>query len=106
MQVTIWHHVDQAQPTRSGEYFAVGRHDILGTRVVDYYWWNNRRRCWAESKELSKVSGHYCAVLYWTENDPATWPDQPTEHNDALADAADQLQQALDRYEMIQSLTN
>jgi hypothetical protein len=117
MKTSIWYHTADRNPDRSGYYMAFRTTTLADdTCGVDYFYWNstggmNGRGEWRTD---NTCHSHWANVYYWTESDPEVWVDQdgpvrnrksPQQDNAAVAQAWADVEQAVERYRMIQALT-
>lgn len=111
MRTSVWYHVMDRQPDKSGYYMAFRTVTLADdTCGVDYFWWNRESGEWRTD---STCHSHWANVYYWTESDPEQWvnADGPVRNrktprsNPALAAAWQDMQQAIERYEIVRALT-
>jgi hypothetical protein len=110
MQPSVWYHVDEKLPDKSGTYMTfVGSSlgsDEVGTGT-SYY---NSRFAHHGSRWRASLAPHsaWVNVVYWCNADPHTWYDNEYRLDStpvALVDAWTEVQRAISRYEMIRALT-
>ena len=111
MKTSVWYHVMDCQPDKSGYYMAF-RTMTLGddTCGVDYFYWNREAGEWRTD---GTCHSHWANVYYWTESDPEQWvnADGPVRNrktprsNPALEAAWQDMQKAIERYEIVRALT-
>ena len=117
MKTSIWYHTADRNPDKAGYYMGFRTVTLADdTCGVDYFYWNstggiNGRGEWRTDHTCHS---HWANVYYWTESDPEVWVDQDgpvrnrktnTQPNPALAQAWADVQQALERYEILKALT-
>ncbi len=113
MKTSIWYHVDEKLPTKSGTYVTfvgptmASDDSCVGTSYFhtagrsDSITWNSR---WQESRAPHSA---WANVVYWCDADPAEWYENTyvIKHTPALDDAWAAVQDAVGKYEMLKALT-
>lgn len=108
MKAGIWYDMEEKCPPRAGYYLA-----FKGLSIGDdesdtgYYYWDAKRAEWRDgSLSISRPAN----VIYWTETDPEGWYEKysmrpMSEITEAEKDAWAEVEQALERYEIVRALT-
>ena len=112
MKTSIWHHTADKQPDKSGYYVAYKSYSMGDDSTnVGYYYYSAGANSWRDS---SIHSAHYANVYYWSDADPEAWvnADPPvTKRKKALDDkpavktAWENVQRAIEQYEIIKGLS-
>lgn len=115
MKTSIWYHTADQQPKMSGYYLAYRGWGIGGSSNYDsdygYLYYDQKTKNWREYE--SDNYGEAAFVYYWTDATPDKWvkSDPPIiyrtkpKDNPALQSAWDNIQTAIEQYEMIRILT-
>jgi hypothetical protein len=104
------------QPDKSGYYMAFRTVTLADdTCGVDYFYWNQDGglKGKGEWRTDHTCHSHWVNVYYWTESDPEQWVDEdgPVRNrktprsNPALEAAWQDMQQAIERYEIVRALS-
>jgi hypothetical protein len=107
MKAGIWYDMEEKCPPKSGYYLAFKGMSIGDDETASgYYYWNARRAEWLDS---NTSMGRSANVIYWTEADPEDWYEKYSlrtraEITAAEKDAWAQVEQALERYEIVRAL--
>jgi hypothetical protein len=120
MKVSIWHHASDKQPDKSGYYLAYRGWGMGGKADGDsdhgYLYYRKEDDTWYGHKGAwrSSFPDIVSFVYYWSDADPAQWvADDPPlsqrkqvkpEMHVAEREAWKNVQEALDRYNMIRTL--
>jgi hypothetical protein len=116
MKTSVWYHTADRQPDKSGYYMAFRTVTLADdTCGVDYFYWNKDGglKGKGEWRTDSTCHSHWANVYYWTESDPEQWVDEdgPVRNrkaprsSPALEAAWQDMQRAIERYEMVRALT-
>lgn len=112
MKTSIWYHTADRQPSKTGHYLAY-RSYSMGDDSTDtgYYYYNTSTKGWTDG---SSSYAHYANVYYWTDADPDAWVDadppvtqrkkKKQEVHPALQEAWQNVQEAIERYEVLKAL--
>jgi hypothetical protein len=114
MRPCIWYHTREHQPSRSGYYLSYRGFGIAGPNDYDsatgYLYYDANTKVWRDFE--SDSHGNDAIVYYWTEADPEAWVDgetaaskQAAKPNLALDRAWEDVQKAVERYEIVKALT-
>ena len=109
MKACVWYDVNEKAPPRS-DYYLAFRGMSMGdnTTAVDYFYYNAKTHEWRDG---DYSTAHWVNVCYWTEADPAAWYDKYRirqridKISPAEQDAWEEVQRAIERYEMVKALT-
>jgi hypothetical protein len=116
MKTSIWYHTADRQPDKSGYYMGFRTVTLADdTCGVDYFYWNpqggtNGQGAWRTD---STCHSQWANVYYWTPEDPERWVDEDgplrnrktPRSNPALESAWQDMQQAIERYEIVRALS-
>lgn len=116
MKTSIWYHTADRQPDKAGYYMGFRTVTLADdTCGVDYFWWNPRGGLTGagEWRTDATCHSHWANVYYWTPDDPEQWVDsdgpvrnrRPERPDPALESARQELQQAIERYEIVRALS-
>lgn len=117
MKTSIWYHTADRQPPKSGYYLSYrgwgmgGKAD--GDHDYGYVYYDKKINEWRDYESTSM--GHYAIVYYWTDATPDEWVDNDppvtrrkkitTEANASLKSAWENVEKALEQYNLIKALT-
>lgn len=119
MKISIWHHTADQQPLSSG-YYLTYRGWGMGGKVDGesdhgYLYYHSQTDRWYEyQSEVRSMHPRTCIVYYWTDADPQQWVDDDPpvtlrkkirEDQPAVKAAWDNLQKALEQYNIIKELS-
>ncbi len=107
MKAGIWYDMEEKCPPKTGYYLAFKGLSMGDDELnTGYYYWDAKR---AEWKDSSLSMARHANVVYWTEADPDGWYEKydlprRNEVSAAEKDAWAQVEQALERYEIVRAL--
>lgn len=114
MKTSIWYHTADQQPKTSGYYLSYRGWGIGGRTDYDsdygYLYYDQKNKHWREYE--SESYGNSAWVYYWTDAAPNKWVEsdppvsrrkKPVDHP-ALKDAWNNVQTAIEQYELIRIL--
>lgn len=109
MKACVWYDVQEKIPPKTGYYLGFKGMSMGDDETgCDYYYWDAKNAEWRDS-QLSNA--YYVNVVYWTEADPGAWYDKYRIRQRldkipvAEQDAWQEVQRAIERYEMVKALT-
>lgn len=119
MRTSVWYRTEEKQPDKTGSYLSYRGFGMGGMSDYDhhngYLWYDKKTDAWYEYDDCRDI----VIVYYWTDADPDGWVDsdppsikirkgydpKSNKHNNVtLADAWNDVEEAIKRYETVKAL--
>ncbi len=119
MRVSIWYRDEERRPARSGHYLCHRGFGMGGMSDSDHelgYLYYNAKKKWWQRYSMDSMADSGITVYYWTDVDTDQWieADGPRyavrerlkKPNPSLASAWEAVEEAIERYRVLEALTN